>query len=295
MTKRLRTAAGRVHNETLVLPAIRDPFAAPQETSMNSRLVWPLLLILFGMLLLLDNLGLLPGSAFSYIWPLLLILLGASLLLSRGRQAEVVEDATTLEGARSARLNLKHGAGELSVHGGAPADLLYRGGFAGGVDKQLSRQGDQVNVTLAARPPDWFRWPWPMFSTGGLNWDVGMNETVPLALTVESGASSSRLDLTALRVTELELHTGASSTVIALPARAGRTRAKLSSGAAAVDVTVPTGVAARIRGGIGVGSLDVDQRRFPRRDGAYESPDFMTAENSVELDVEGGVGSVRVR
>jgi hypothetical protein len=79
-----------------------------------------------------------------------------------------------------------------------------------------------------------------------------------------------------------------------LPARAGWTRARIQSGAASVHVTVPAGVAARIRGAIGVGALDVDPGRFPRRDGGHESPDFETATNRVELDVEGGVGSVTV-
>lgn len=262
---------------------------------MSNRVFWPLLLILFGILLLLDNLGVLPGSAWGYMWPLVLIFFGASLLLGRRGRAEVVEDVTPLEGARSARIEFKHGAGELNVRGGAPAELLYSGGFGGGVDKQLDRPGDRVNVTLSARTPDWFRWPGPMFGADGLNWDVRLNESVPLALSIESGASATRLELDHLRVTDLTIKTGASSTVVVLPAHAGHTRASVSSGAASVDITVPAGVAARVRGMMGVGSLDVDQARFPRRNGAYESPEFETAENRVELQVEGGVGSVRVR
>jgi hypothetical protein len=262
---------------------------------MRNRLFWPLLLIVFGVLLLLDNFNLLPGSAWNYLWPIVLIFLGASLLLSRGAQPEPVEDATTLEGARSGRISFKHGAGELVVHGGAPADLLYSGLFAGGVEKRLDRQHDRLSVTLAARTPDWFRWPGAMFGSRGLNWDVRLNEAVPLALSLESGASAARLDLANVRVTDLKVETGASSTNVVLPARAGHTLARINSGAAAVDITVPEGVAARIRGTMAVGSLDVDQRRFPRANGAYESPDFVTAENRVDLQVEGGVGSVRVR
>jgi hypothetical protein len=262
---------------------------------MSSRLFWPLLLILFGVLLLLDNLDLLPGSVFGYVWPLLLIFFGASLLLSRGGRPEPVEDATTLEGARSAQVTLKHGAGELVVQDGAAAGLLYSGLFAGGVDKHLDRQGDRLLVTLEGKAPDWFRWPGPMFGGHGMNWDLRLSDAVPLALTIESGASASRLDLTRVPVTELVIKTGASSTNVTLPARAGHMRARISSGAASVDITVPAGVAARIRGMVGVGSLDVDQRRFPRVNSAYESADFATAENRVEVDVEGGVGSVRVR
>ncbi len=262
---------------------------------MRSRLVWPVLLIGFGLLLLLDNFDLLPGSAWGYVWPAILIVLGLNLLLSRGARSEPVEDSTTLEGSRSGQVNFKHGAGELIVHGGAPADLLYSGLFAGGVDKHLDRQHDRLIVTLEGRTPEWFKWPGPMFGSQGMHWDVRLNESVSLVLNVESGASASRLDLTDLRVTDLTIKTGASSTNLTLPARAGRTLARISSGAASVDVVVPQGVAARIRGMVGVGSLDVDQRRFPRTGGAYQSPDFETAENRVELQIEGGVGSVTVR
>ncbi len=262
---------------------------------MRSRLVWPLLLIFFGLLLLLDNLDLLPGSVWGYVWPVILIGLGVNLLLSRGARPEPVEEATTLEGSRSGQVNFKHGVGELIIHGGAPADLLYTGLFAGGVDKHLDRQSDRLIVTLEGRTPDWFNWPGPMFGSHGMNWDVRLNESVPLVLSVESGASSSRLDLTTLRVTDLTIKTGASSTNLVLPARAGHTLARISSGAASVEVVVPDGVAARIQGMVGVGSLDVDQRRFPRSGRVYESPDFATAENRVELQIEGGVGSVNVK
>ncbi len=184
---------------------------------MRSRLVWPVLLIGFGLLLLLDNFDLLPGSVWGYVWPAILIVLGLNLLLSRGARSEPVEDSTTLEGSRSGQVNFKHGAGELIVHGGAPADLLYSGLFAGGVDKHLDRQHDRLIVTLEGRTPEWFKWPGPMFGSQGMHWDVRLNESVSLVLNVESGASASRLDLTDLRVTDLTIKTGASSTHLPCP------------------------------------------------------------------------------
>jgi hypothetical protein len=43
-----------------------------------------------------------------------------------------------------------------------------------------------------------------------------------------------------------------------------------------------------------LGSAQIDQARFPATTGGYESPDFGTAANRVEIDVQGGVGSFRV-
>lgn len=264
---------------------------------MNSRLFWPLVLIALGTLFLLDNLNLLPGNAWGWFWPLLLILFGLRLLWRRGGGPEPIEDSTSLDGANSARLVFKHGAGVLALRGGAGPDELYHGEFAGGVDKRLDRHGDHVDVTLQAREQDWAQWmlPWNWAGRRGLDWSVRLSPAARLALEVESGASETHLDLGGLRVTELSIKTGASSTQVALPEAAGATRVKISSGAASVVVSVPPGVAARVRGSVGVGALEVDQRRFPRRDGGYESPDFDTAVNRAEIQVDSGVGSVTVR
>ncbi|MBI3360239.1 MAG: hypothetical protein HY023_03930 [Chloroflexi bacterium] len=96
-------------------------------------------------------------------------------------------------------------------------------------------------------------------------------------------------------MTDLALKTGASATDITLPAQAGFTRVRIAAGAAAVRVKVPDGVAARIRGRMGLGALNVDQSRFSRRDGTYESSGFESATNRAELEIDGGVGEVSVR
>ena len=43
-----------------------------------------------------------------------------------------------------------------------------------------------------------------------------------------------------------------------------------------------------------LGSAQIDQALFPASSGGYESPDFGTATNRVEINIDGGLGSVRV-
>jgi hypothetical protein len=117
---------------------------------------------------------------------------------------------------------------------------------------------------------------------------------VPLSLKCETGASKSALDLRDLKVTELELETGASSTEVTLPANAGYTRVKVEAGAARVDIRVPGGVAGRIRTSAGLASIAVDETRFPGIDNRYQSPDYETAINKVDIVVETGVGAVSI-
>jgi hypothetical protein len=265
---------------------------------MAQRMFWPVALIGLGVLLLLDNLGVLPGSVWGYVWPALLILVGLSLIVGRLGRPEVIEDSVGLDGAGSADLTIEHGAGTLEVFSGAQPDNLVEGTFGGGVHKRIDRHGDQTRVVLGmGTDPGWFQfmWPWNWMGARGQEWNLRLNPNPRLALHLKTGASESRVDLTDLRVSELSLDTGASKTVLTLPAHAGWTRARIASGAASVEVAVPAGVAARVHGLIAVGSLDVDQRRFPRHNGGYESPDYESATHRVELSVEGGVGSVVVR
>ena len=124
---------------------------------------------------------------------------------------------------------------------------------------------------------------------------MGLNKEVLLSLDVETGASDTRLDLTDLRVIDLQMKTGASATHLTLPAHAGHTRARISSGVSAVNVRVPSGVAARIRVQSGLAGVSVDRSRFPRSGGVYQSPDYDAAENKAEIHIDTGVGAVDVR
>jgi hypothetical protein len=137
--------------------------------------------------------------------------------------------------------------------------------------------------------------PWHWGRGGPLDWSFGLNGEVPLSLDLQTGASDARLDLSDLRVSDLRLQTGASATRLTLPANAGQTRAEVHSGAASVSIRVPEGVAARIRIKSGMAGIAVDRGRFPRTGDTYQSPDYETAPNRVDLYVETGVGSVDVR
>ncbi|MGZ6255666.1 MAG: hypothetical protein ACXWMB_01450 [Candidatus Limnocylindria bacterium] len=108
-------------------------------------------------------------------------------------------------------------------------------------------------------------------------------------------ASKTVLDLRELRIRTLGIKTGASETRVNLPRAAGVTRVTSESGAAAVFFTVPADVAARIRTKMALGGSDIDTARFPRVGDVWESPDFATATNRVEIEAQGGLGSVTVR
>ena len=282
--------------------------------------LWQVLigLILFGIFAsFLGGLGLL-----GLYWPLLLIGLGL-LLMARalvwprpgrgepaaagptgrhlGRAArqrrrewaqEAREAAVPLGDAGRARIRIRHGAGRLEVRGGAAPGQLVGGSFAGGLDVRTQRQGDLLDVEMRTPAQGWpLPWDW----AGTLDWSCRLTDQVPLELDLEAGANETQLDLSALRVTELHVKTGASSTEIVLPAAAGYTHARIEAGAAAIKVRVPEGVAARIRVGGALAGVDVDTLRFPRVGDLYQSAGYDTAANRVEIEAETAVGSLSVR
>lgn len=260
----------------------------------SSTLFWGAILILAGALFLFSNLGILSIDVGAILWPLIIILIGVWMLVGvfMRRNFETEHANVPLEGASQAHLRLRHGAGRLKLGAGAePGDLLD-GDFDGGIEVSSRRSGDALDVTISPKT----QWATP-FSWGpnnSLNWTMNIARDLPLSLEMETGANEARVDLSELLVTELRLSSGASSTEITMPAHAGSTRAKISTGAASVVVRIPEGVAGRIHASGGLASISVDGKRFLRNAGVYESADYSTAANKLDLDIETGVGSVEV-
>lgn len=263
----------------------------------NGSAFWAIVLIGVGVLLLLNNFGFfraLPFGMWNLIWPLLLVAVGLWLISRALRQpgpAEAEHVSVPLDGASRATVKLAHGAGLLSVSAGAATEILVEGDFGGGLRYQTRRRGEslELEMKMRAEPVAFLNW-----SPGSLDWKVRFNPTIPLSLECETGASESVLDLRDLKVTELRLETGASKTQVTLPAAAVFSRVKVEAGAARVDLRVPGGVAGRIRASAGLSSVMVDETRFPGFDNHYQSPDYETAVNKVDIEIETGVGSVSV-
>lgn len=253
-------------------------------------LTWPVAWMVVGGLLLASTTGSLavgPGELISGYWPWALVVVGAWFLIGAivpgGGPVESL--AIPLAGAGRAAIRIEFGAGELVTRAAAPGNLVD-GTFRGGVKERIRGAG-QVDLAqdLSQGIP---------FLERGSSWEVGLTAEVPLDLRLDTGAYRGRIDLGALKLSTLELHTGASETTIRLPKEAGVTTVRAESGAASLTFEVPAGVAARIRVRMALGSTDVDQLRFPRVGDLYQSPDYETATNRVEIDAQGGVGSLRV-
>lgn len=258
-------------------------------------IVLPLLLIAGGILLLLANLGYLEVDVAEVVrrfWPLVLVALGLEILLGAAlaRRSRPTPERVSvgLDGAQHADLRIVFGAGVLLVRPAASGSLV-EGTCEGGVRTRRGRPGE---LELRSDTDTWWAGAWRGRPS---RWDIGVTTEVPLAMRVETGASRAQVDLAAARLTRLVLRVGASETSVRLPVPQGHVTVEADIGAAAVGFELPPGVAARVHSTMGLGSSDIDERRFERVGRAYVTPGFDAAADRLQLDIRGGVGSVSVR
>jgi len=260
----------------------------------RGTLFWGSVLVILGLVLLLNNFGILGNfNIWQLMWPAFLILLGIWILFGRvfGKSTQVEHARVPLNGAQRARVRMQHGAGKLHVYAKDLPNDLAEGDFGGGLDLNTRREGDALVVRMGV-PVQWFPFSWLPGDT--LDWSVGLKRGLPMSLDFETGANESEINLSELQVSELQLKSGASSTRVHLPQNAGQTRVSIEVGAASVDLYVPNGVAGRIRSRGGISSLKVDTARFPRAGEYYQSTDYETAANKVDIDIQMGVGSTTI-
>jgi hypothetical protein len=266
----------------------------------TNRIFWALLLVGIGFLFLAGNLGVITINVWGLIWPVFLILLGIFFIIgtSRGPVDMVREEgAVDLEGATSATVRVKHGAGVITADSSADPGKLASGTFTNGLDARVKKAGNHLDVVM--QPKRWIfpdlMLPWNWISNKGYQWDLGFTKEVPLNLVFETGAGEAQIDLTDLQVKDIKLSTGASSTEIKLPAKAGSTHVKVEAGAASVVIYVPDGVGARIESASGLASISIDTSRFPKLNGYYQSSNYEETENKADIRISSGVASIEIR
>lgn len=299
------------------------------EYHRRPSLMGPLILITIGVLFLLANLGMLPLTFWEIayrFWPLILILVGLEIIFGRRSMigalivvvlwlaliggvvwlsfagggilpttAAVTEPiAQPLGDIKSASVDLNIGFATTNVTAlGADATDLMKGSFAHGesvrIVKTYNTAGSEGRLELRGEGADFM-----VFDSRNSRWDIGLNPNVPIALSVNGGVGSVNLDLSALNVTALNVAAGV-GTVVATTPKSGAATMRVNGGVGSATITIPDGVAARIRVSGGLGGVRVNESRFPKFGDTYQSADYATASNKIDIAIDGGVGSIDIR
>jgi len=204
------------------------------------------------------------------------------------RESETIK----LDGAESATVTIKMGAGGLTVGGGAEAlaeaDFTYN----------VADWKPTIDYTVSGEQGElWIEQPRVeklSLESYRYEWDVRFNDQVPLELDVALGAGESRLDLSTLSITRLDLKMGAGGVDLDLTGERERdldVTVRGGVGEATVLLPAEVGVRAEAKGGLG----EVEVSGLTREGDAYVNEAYGASEATITLDIEGGVGGIELR
>jgi len=202
-----------------------------------------------------------------------------------------------LRDATSGRITLKPGVARTEIGALADSPNLVEGTIEyGRYSLKANRSASVVNgraeFSLQGRGRSSTFW-WPSDNRTE-RWNLRFTPRISLEFAVESGVGDLDLDFSGLKVTRLDLSGGVGNATVTFPAAAGITRASIETGVGNIRVRIPDGVGAQVRVDKGLGNVNVRNNRLSRSGNDYVTSDYSSAENKLELGINGGIGNITI-
>lgn len=225
-----------------------------------------------------------------------LVLLGGLLLAScssRARVGELRSESQSVElgDAKSVRVEINFGAGDLKVTGGA--EKLLEADFTYNV-AELRPEVKYTNSTLILWQPESEGLPDLRGITDFQNqWGLRLNDQVPMDLRVEMGAGTSDLRLAGLSLTGLDITLGAGASTVDLSGAWVRdVNITINTGAADVAVRLPTDVGARVE--VDAGPTTIEATGLRRDGNVFTNDAYGVSEVTLQVNIEAGIGHINL-
>ena len=210
---------------------------------------------------------------------------------SKPRVGETRTESQSVElgDAKAVRVEIKQGAGELGVSGGA--EKLLEAGFTYNV-AELKPQVEYTGGTLVVKQPDVEGLPALQGITDFRNeWDLRLHDGTPMNLSVDLGAGNSDLQLAGLALTGLDISQGAGKSSVDLSGDWARDLAgTIDVGAADLTVRLPKDVGVRVEAAAGVGTINAPG--LTRDGNVYTNAAYGVSDVTLRLRINAGVGGV---
>lgn len=292
------------------------------------KIFWGLLFVLVGGLILLSNLGFVTLTLDNIwqLWPVLIIGVGLSILSLRGWLGGLILSVATIallglvvfalvenpiypngssnnysslttvladsaDGAKKLQVTIDTGASDivlssskerLGVEASQESNLLR-------LEKKAETKDDTRQVLFTT---DLTRRFWLGRAINNLK--VDLTRSLPVALRIDTGATSVSGDLSQVRLTSLDINTGASSVNLRLGALERRQEVTLDAGASSITLHIPKQVGVRIDSSNGLTSTDFEGIDKVS-DSRYESSGFDDADKQIFIRSDLGVTKFEIR
>jgi hypothetical protein len=224
-----------------------------------------------------------------------LVLFSSLLLAGCSSQARVgalrtESQSVELEDAKSVRVEIGIGAGDLKVAGGA--EKLLEADFTYNVAK-LKPEVEYTDGTLVVRQPEVNGMPALQGIANFRNeWGLRLYDGVPMDLSVDVGAGTSDLQLAGLSLTRLDINLGAGEYTIDLSGDWARDlNVTINSGAANLSVRLPQDVGARVE--VESGPHTIDATNLTKDGAAYTNAAYGESNVTLQVNLEAGIGHIK--
>lgn len=259
--------------------------------------LWPLLLIAWGLELLLGRRSA-WGAAFALILTLALLVGGAFILGDSQLQTETtrIDFNIPLAATQHARIRFDPALAYLRVRNTEDDSESLLEGYAHPlpgeeIDQEITQAGRRLEATI--RTSTGIVMPFLHVSTDRNSWDFRLHPEVAYDLSLKVGAGKTDLFLEPMVMERIDVDTGIGQTIIRLPAT-GNYEALIKGGLGQVIVILPDDVGIKLLANVGIGAVDVP-KDYRREGDAFVSPTYHQAEDTVELTVNMGIGSIDIR
>jgi hypothetical protein len=228
-----------------------------------------------------------PGSA--VLLTALLFLMGC--IPEKVGETRIESESVELKGAEKVRVELKIGVGELRISGGAKklleADFIYN---IPSWKPEVRYEVNGKEGTLSVRQPNASR------SGGGRTrneWNLSLNDRVPLDLRVECGVGKSNLELGSLLLEDLDIQTGVGETTVELLGDWKKDlHANVKGGVGQVTLRLPSTVGVHVESDKGIGSVNASGLR--KEGNTYTNEAYGKSKVTLNIHVQAGIGEIRL-
>ncbi len=230
-----------------------------------------------------------------FLWIAIALLAGLLLVScssdARPRVGALQNESQSVELADggSPRVEINMGAGDLKVTGGA-ANLMDAG-FTYNVDR-LKPQVEYRRGRLLVSQPDSSGLP-VLRDIGDFRseWDLRLQENVPMDLSVEIGAGTSDLQLADLSLTRLSVKVNAGTSTLDLNGDWARDLdVTLETGAADMTVRLPSDVGVRVV--VDPGAALIEAPGLQRDGDVYTNAAYSPSKPALHVDLKAGIGRI---
>ncbi|HET9587643.1 MAG TPA: serine hydrolase [Anaerolineales bacterium] len=231
----------------------------------------------------------------NHLWITLAVFAG--LLLtgcgSRTRVGALRSESQSVElgDAKSVRVEINMGAGDLEVTGGA--DKLLEADFTYNVAR-LKPEVKYTDSTLVVRQPDANGLPALQGITDFRNeWGLRLSDGVPIDLRVDLGAGTSNLKLAGLLLTGLDVSLGAGEYTIDLTGDWTRDlEVTMNTGAANISLKLPADIGVRVE--VEPGPNMIEATGLTQDGNVYTNAAHGVSEVTLQVNLDAGIGQIKL-